>query len=188
MKNPIAKIYTTLGTITVELFPNEAPNSTHSFIWSAQQGFYNDRDIRRVEPDFVIEPSYSHFDDESCDFMLDGEFTTNGKSNTVKLEKGSLALSGDGKTESHGCEFFFVLSDKAGARLQGDYPGFGKVIEGYEVVEALTDTQLKEVFIEEMNFYVHEAVTPEKMIKVEVETFGESYPEPQIKYWLKDVK
>ena len=185
MKNPVAKIYTTKGVVTIELFPNEAPNSVHSFIWCAKQGFYNNRTIRRIEPDFVIEPSYSHFDDKNCDFMLDGEFDTNGKPNAVKLQKGSLALSGDGKAESHGCEFFFVLSDKAGERLQGDYPGFAKVIDGYEVVEALTDTQLKEVFIEEMNFYVHEAVTPEIMEKVEVETFGVDYPQPQIKYWVK---
>lgn len=185
MKNPTAKIYTTKGIITVELFPNEAPNSVNSFIWCAEKGFYNNRTIRRIEPDFVIEPSYSHFDDASCDFMLEGEFDINGKPNTVKLEKGTLALSGDGKAESHGCEFFFVLSDKAGARLQGDYAGFGKVTEGYEVVEALTETQLKEVFIEEMNFYVHEAVQPEIMEKVEVETFGAEYPQPQIKYWVK---
>ena len=185
MKNPVAKIYTTKGVVTIELFPNEAPNSVHSFIWCAKQGFYNNRTIRRIEPDFVIEPSYSHFDDKNCDFMLDGEFDTNGKPNTVKLQKGSLALSGDGKAESHGCEFFFVLSDKAGERLQGDYPGFAKVIDGYEVVESLTDTQLKEVFIVEMNFYVHAAVTPDIMEKVEVETFGVDYPQPQIKYWVK---
>lgn len=188
MKNPTAKIYTTKGIITVELYPQQAPNSVHSFIWCAQQGFYNNRTIRRVEPDFVIEPSYSHFEDDSCDFMLDGEFDTNGKPNTVKLEKCSLALSGDGKAESHGCEFFFVLSDKAGARLQGDYPGFGKVIDGWEVVEALTDTQLKEVYIEDMDFYVHEAVTPEIMEKVEVETYGQVYPKPEIKYWVKENK
>lgn len=182
MKNPIAKIYTTKGTITVELYPQQAPNSVHSFIWCAKEGFYNDRKIRRIEPDFVIEPSYSYFDDDRCNFTLDGEFDKNGKPNTVKLEKGTLALSGDGQTESHGCEFFFVLSDKAGERLQGEYPGFGKVIEGYEILEALTSAELKEVFIEEMNFYVHEAITPETLETVEIETFGMEYPKPEIKY------
>ena len=185
MKNPTAKIYTTKGIVTVELFPDKAPNSVHSFIWCAQQGFYNNRTIRRIEPDFVIEPSYSHFDDPACDFMLDGEFDTNGKPNTVKLEKGALALSGDGKTESHGCEFFFVMSDKAGQRLQGDYPGFGRVTDGWDVVESLTQTKLKEVFIEDMNFYVHEAVEPEMIEKIEVETYGTEYPKPQIKCWVK---
>ena len=43
MKNPIAKMYTHGGVITIELYPDAAPNTVNSFIWSAQQGFYRSR-------------------------------------------------------------------------------------------------------------------------------------------------
>ena len=77
MKNPTAKIYTDSGVITMELYPQYAPNTVNSFIWSAQQNFYKNRLIKRVVKDFVLQPSYNHFEDENCDFMLNGEFASN---------------------------------------------------------------------------------------------------------------
>lgn len=186
MKHPIAQIHTTQGVITVELYPEHAPNTVNSFIWAASEDMYKNRLIKRVVPGFVLQPSYCFFDDKRCDYMLNGEFSANGIENNLKFEKGTVAMAGDGSKEAHGCEFFITLSDEAGERLQGKYAAFGKVIDGFEEVERIEQVELKEVFPEGMSAVkVKQPVKDEFMVQVEIETFGEEYPKPEIKYWCE---
>ena len=83
MKHPIAKIYTSQGVITVELYPECAPNTVNSFIWAVGEKMYENRLIKRVVPGFVLQPSYCFFDDKRCDYMLDGAFGANRGADTV---------------------------------------------------------------------------------------------------------
>ncbi|MBR2502726.1 MAG: peptidylprolyl isomerase [Oscillospiraceae bacterium] len=185
MKNPIAKMYTHGGVITIELYPDAAPNTVNSFIWSAQQGFYRSRLIKRVVKDFVLQPSYSHFEDENCDFMLEGEFAANGYENPVQFEKYVVAMAGDGEKESHGCEFFITLSDKAAEKLQGKFAPFGRVVDGFDEVDRLADVEVADVKINGVNAVIKQPVKDEYMLDIKVETFGRSCPEPNVKYWIK---
>ena len=58
MKHPIAKIITEQGTITLELFPEHAPNAVSGFLWAIEKGVFRGRDIKRIVPGFVLQPSY----------------------------------------------------------------------------------------------------------------------------------
>lgn len=185
MKNPIAKMYTTKGVITIELYPQYAPNTVNSFIWAASEKMYKDRLIKRVVPGFVLQPSYCYFDDKRCDYMLDGEFDSNGIHNDIKMEKWTVAMAGDGDKEAHGCEFFITLSDEAGKKLQGKFAAFGKVIDGFEEVQRLENVPLVQVYPEGVGATIKQPVEDEFMLDIQVETFGVDYPQPQIKYWVK---
>ena len=185
MKNPVAKMYTDKGVITMELFPEFAPNAVNSFITMANKGLYKNRLIKRIVPGFVIQPSYTFFDDPECNFMIEGEFKNNGVENPVKLEKWSVALAGDGDKEASGSEFFIVLTDKTGEKLQDKFTAFGKVIDGFEEVERLSEVPLTEIHPEGVKAKIMQPEKDEHMINIEVETFGETYPEPIIKYWNK---
>ena len=184
MNNPIAKMHTDFGIITFELYPQYAPNTVNSFIWSAQQGFYNNRLIKRVVKDFVLQPSYCHFDIDGCDFMLGGEFSENGFDNPLKFEKYTLAMAGDGEKESHGCEFFITLSDEAGQKLQGRFAPFGRVIDGFDIVHEIAQVQVKDVNIDGVNAIIKQPVNDIYMQGVTVETYGVNYDKPIIKYWV----
>lgn len=169
-KNPLAKIYTDKGIITVELYPELAPNTVKSFIWAAQQKMYDNRLIKRIVPNFVLQPSYCYFDDKRCDFYLDGEFAANGFDNPIKFEKGTVAMAGDGSKEAHGSEFFITLSDEAAARLQGKYAAFGKVIDGFEEVQRLENVETVRVFPDGMgSAVVNQPVNDEHILRVEIE-------------------
>ena len=185
MKNPTAKIYTDFGVITVELYPLYAPNTVNSFIWSAQQNFYKNRLIKRVVKGFVLQPSYNHFEDENCNFMLDGEFESNGFDNPIKFEKYVVAMAGDGEKESHGCEFFITLSDDAAEKLNGRFAPFAKVTDGFDVVDRVSDVAVKDIIVDGVSAVLKQPVTDIYMQNVMVETYGEIYNEPQIKYWIK---
>lgn len=182
MKNPIAEIYTDNGVIKIELYPEYSPNAVNSFIWCAKENLYKNRLIKRVVPGFVIQPSYSYFEDERCNFMIEGEFKNNGFENPLKMEKWSVALAGDGDKEACGSEFFIVLTDETGKKLQDKFTVFGKVIDGFEELERIEKVDLKEVHIDGIDAKFLQPVEDEHMLDVKVETFGHEYGLPIIKH------
>ncbi|MBQ8604053.1 MAG: peptidylprolyl isomerase [Oscillospiraceae bacterium] len=183
MKNPIAKMHTGKGVITIELFPEQAPNTVASFIWAVSEKMYENRLIKRVVPGFVLQPSYCFFDDKRCDYMIQGEFDANGIENNIKMEKWTVAMAGDGEKLAHGCEFFITLSDEAGEKLQGKFAAFGKVIDGFSEVERLENVPLVQVYPEGVGAKIMQPVTDEYMQGITVETFGVEYPQPLIDHW-----
>lgn len=183
MKHPIAKMYTSKGVITIELYPEYAPNTVNSFIWAASEKMYKDRLIKRVVPGFVLQPSYCFFDDKRCDYMIDGEFASNSIDNPMKMEKWTVAMAGDGDKEAHGCEFFITLSDEAGEKLQGRFAAFGRVIDGFDEVTRLESVPTNPVHPQGVSAVINQPAEDEFMLDITVETYGVEYPQPVIKYW-----
>ncbi len=177
--NPIATIHMASGkAIQIEIFPNEAPNTASSFIWLAQQGAFDNRPIKRIVPEFVIQPSFNSFEkDDLCDFMIEGEFRANGFENHLPLSKYTVAMGGDGETLASGSCFFIVVGEVMD-RLDGKYPGFGKIIDGFEEVDRLVAVPLKAVETDLPGVVVNEPEQPEIIEKITVETFGQVFSEP----------
>ena len=69
--------------------------------------------------------------------------------------------------DSAGSQFFIMHKDAP--HLDGEYAAFGKVIEGMDVVDALAHVKTG---------WGDRPKDDVVMTKVSVETFGESYPEP----------
>ncbi len=182
MKNPIATMKMQSGNkIIMELMPNEAPNAVNCFIYLAQKGLFNNREIKRIAPDFVLQPTYDSFGrDPQTNVALNGEFRENGIENNLKIEKGTVALGGDGVKMSAGSCFFITLSDEAGKRLDGKFTGFGRVIHGYEEVERIVSVETKPIDVGIEGIIVNEPIVPEIIETIHVETFGVKYDEPII--------
>ena len=177
MKNPIATIEMSSGNkIVIELFPENAPNTVHSFIWVAKNGYYDNQEIIRVVPGFVVQSSYRNFDNPKLNYSIDGEFTSNNFEKGLNNVPGCVAMGGDGKKVASCCGFYFTLEYHE--RLDGNYPVFGKVIEGWDEVKRIEHVKTVPVDIDIPNVVVNKPVEPEIMVKVTVETFGITYPEP----------
>ena len=54
-KNPVVTLETTKGTITIELYPEKAPETVANFIQYTQDGFYDGTIFHRVIPNFMIQ-------------------------------------------------------------------------------------------------------------------------------------
>ena len=52
---PKAVIQTNLGNMTVEFFPDKAPNHVKNFLDLAKKGFYDGTTFHRVIPGFMIQ-------------------------------------------------------------------------------------------------------------------------------------
>ena len=170
MANPIVTIEMENGDIIkAELYPEIAPNTVNNFISLINKGFYDGVIFHRVIPGFMIQggdpqgtgmggPGYS----------IKGEFSGNGFKNDLKHEPGVLSMARTMMPNSAGSQFF--LMHKNASHLDGQYAGFGKVIEGMDAVDKIANTKRDRM---------DKPLETQRMKKVTVETFGVEYPEPQ---------
>lgn len=169
-KNPIVTIeMQNGGIIKAELYPDIAPNTVCNFISLINQGFYNGTIFHRVIPGFMIQGG----DPEGTgmggpDYSIRGEFSANGFKNDLKHTRGVLSMARSQSPNSAGSQFFIMVADAS--HLDGQYAAFGKVTEGMDVVDAIVATETD----------ASDRPTTEQVMKtVTVETFGETYPEPE---------
>ena len=170
MANPIVTIEMENGSIIkAELYPNVAPNTVNNFIYLINKGFYDGTIFHRVIPGFMIQGG----DPQGTgmggpDYEIKGEFTSNGFQNDLNHTRGVLSMARTAVPDSAGSQFFIMTEDSP--HLDGDYASFGMVIEGMEVADEIVNTPRD----------WHDRPRQEqKMKKVTVDTFGETYPEPE---------
>ena len=128
-----AVIDTSAGEIRVELWPEAAPQTVGNFVGLARQGFYDDTVFHRVIPDFMIQggcPKGTGTGGPGYDFP--------DEINERKLVKGTLAMANAGPN-TNGSQFFIVTA-AATPWLDGAHTGFGAVVGGADVVEAIGTT------------------------------------------------
>lgn len=200
-KNPIVTMEIEgYGVIKIELYPEIAPNTVKNFIKLANNGFYNNLTFHRIIQDFMIQGGdtkgdgtgkgmYSALDpniQKDYEYSIKGEFYANGVNNKLKHTKGVISMarsdySSVGMTEegynSASTQFFIMTSDNKS--LDGYYTPFGKVIEGYDIVEKIAQVKMKQ---KDSDKEVAEG-TPEvaPVIKtVTVDTLGVDYGMPEV--------
>ena len=158
------------GVMKAELYPEYAPNTVNNFLSLAASGFYNGLIFHRVIPGFMIQggdPQGSGMGGPG--YSIKGEFRRNGfKANTLKHTAGVLSMARAMNPNSAGSQFFIM--HKNAPHLDGDYAAFGKVIEGMDVVDRIASVQTD---------YSDRPMEDQVIRSMTVETFGESYPEPE---------
>ncbi len=127
--------------MTVELYPEYAPETVANFISLAKSGFYDGLKFHRIIAGFMIQggdPEGTGMGGSSKN--IKGEFASNGfKQNTLKHTKGVISMARVGNDpNSAGSQFFIMLGDAP--HLDGDYAAFGKMTGGEETLDALAAT------------------------------------------------
>lgn len=170
MKNPIVTIeMESGGMIKAELYPDIAPNTVKNFVSLVNRGFYDGVIFHRVIPGFMIQggdpqgigiggPGYS----------IKGEFSGNGFKNDLAHTKGVLSMARAQDPNSAGSQFFVMVDDAP--FLDGQYAAFGKVIEGIEEADRIVAVPRDRS---------DKPYEDQRMKKVTVDTFGETYDEPE---------
>jgi len=168
--NPILNIEMYDGKIMrAELYPEIAPNTVNNFIDLANSGFYNGIIFHRVIENFMIQGGDPMgMGTGGPGYRIKGEFSQNGFTNNLKHTRGVLSMARSMMPNSAGSQFFIMHKDAP--HLDGAYAAFGKLIEGFEVLDEIASTEV------DMR---DKPVNEQRMKKVWVETFGEEYPKPQ---------
>lgn len=215
------------GTIKIELYPDQAPETVRNFITLANNGFYNGLTFHRVVKDFMIQGGdpagdgtgsptfadlYNNEDEnatyqytngevaESSDsYTITGEFMANGyTNNTLNLTEGTIAMARSDYTSysstlasesynSAGSQFF-IMTTNDNTALSGYYAGFGKVIEGMDIVNEIANVECEAASTGEEDTENTEDTSEEEISKpvedvvissVSVETYGVDYGIPE---------
>ncbi|RZN35491.1 MAG: peptidylprolyl isomerase [Methanosarcinales archaeon] len=124
-----------MGTITAELYETRAPVTTANFIGLAERGFYDGLIFHRVINGFMIQGG-----------CPDGT-GMGGSGTNIKLEihpelthvDGALAMARSSQPDSASSQFY--ICDGAQPNLDGQYAVFGVVIDGMDVVRAISEVE-----------------------------------------------
>jgi len=168
-ENPEVTITLNSGDqIELELYPEKAENTVNNFIDLADKGYYDGLKFHRVIKGFMIQggcPDGTGMGNPG--YAIKGEFSSNGYENDLKHERGVISMARSQSPDSAGSQFFIMHKDAA--HLDGQYAAFGKVIEGIDAVDKIA----------EVNTNARDMPAEDQIMeKVEVELFGEDYPEP----------
>ncbi|MEO1098464.1 MAG: peptidylprolyl isomerase [Bacteroidota bacterium] len=128
-----AEIVTEKGTMKVEFYEKDAPNTVDNFVKLSESGFYDGLTFHRVIPDFVIQggcpdgtgaggPGYSI----DCELNGDNQYH----------DRGVLSMAHAGRNTG-GSQFFICHSRNNTAHLDGNHTCFGRVVEGLEVIDEI---------------------------------------------------
>ena len=129
-----ATMHTTAGTIVIELFDDDAPETVANFRKLAQEQFYDGLIFHRLIPDFMIQGG-----------CPDGTgaggpgYTFKDEFNSHKVVRGALAMANAGPN-TNGSQFFIVTAERC-PWLDGKHTVFGEVREGMDVVDRLEGTR-----------------------------------------------
>jgi cyclophilin family peptidyl-prolyl cis-trans isomerase len=129
---PRVKIVTTKGDIVIELFENEAPNTTANFISLIESGFYKETPFHRVLPNFMAQggdptgagsggPGYAI----ACECY---------RPDFRRHFRGSLSMAHAGR-DTGGSQFFLTFVPTVS--LNGKHTVFGRIIEGMDVLDRI---------------------------------------------------
>ncbi len=209
ISNPIVTMEVeNFGTIKIELYPDKAPNTVKNFVKLANNGFYNGLKFHRVIKDFMIQGGDSegtgkgsaklgnlNGNDDQTEYCIKGEMAANKfEQNDLNLTEGVIAMARGDYTQysstlaeesynSAGTQFFIMTTNNY-TSLSGYYAGFGKVIEGMDVVKKIAEVEVKSDSDDNSSdsSSSSEKSTPVQDVKissVSVDTFGVDYGMPE---------
>ena len=133
---------TSRGTITAELYDQEAPNTVANFEKLANSGFYDGTRFHRVIPDFVVQGGDPY---SKGGAHAKGPVGTGGPGYKIKCETagnphkhvvGALSMAHAGK-DTGGSQFFMVLSEANTRHLNGVHTVFGRITDGLDVMQQI---------------------------------------------------
>ncbi len=128
-----AEMITDKGTMLIEFYDADAPNTVKNFVDLSKKGFYDGVIFHRVIPDFVIQggdptgtgrggPGY-HID---CELTGGNQYH----------DRGVLSMAHAGRNTG-GSQFFICHSRNNTAHLDRNHTCFGRVVEGVETVDLI---------------------------------------------------
>ncbi len=134
------------GVIILKLDAVNAPVTVKNFVKLVREGFYDGLTFHRVIEGFMIQGGDPNGDGTgSSDENITGEFLLNGYNNSIKHEKGVISMARSDSYNSASCQFFICndTSSSVSKSLDYKYAAFGHVVEGIEVVDAITSATAK---------------------------------------------
>ena len=131
-----ATLQTNCGDIVVELYGDKAPQTVSSFLFLAEQGYWENSPCHRLVPSgiFVLQcgdPTGTGTGGPGYGFGIENA-PTDGQ-----YPRGTLAMARTADPNSNGGQFFIVYDETSLPIEGGGYSIFGEVVEGMDIVDKI---------------------------------------------------
>ncbi len=139
-------LHTGSGKITIEFFPNDAPNHVNNFLDLTKNGFYDETVFHRIIEGFMIQggdpltkpgafETFYQWGTGDPGYSIDEEF------NDIKHNRGIVSMARSADPNSAGSQFFIVHEDSN--FLDGQYTVFGRIVtqESFETLDKIADIE-----------------------------------------------
>ena len=137
-----AVIETDKGNMTIEFYPEVAPETVKRISELIQEGFYNGLTFHRVVAGFVIQGG----DPQGNGSGGSGK-NIKAEFNSRKHIRGTVAMARSADPDSADSQFYICLAPQPS--LDGKYTVFGQVVEGMEVIDKIVvGDVMKRVYLE----------------------------------------
>ena len=139
--NPQVVLETSKGKIVLELYPDKAPVTVKNFLAYVDAKFYDGTIFHRVIPNFMIQGGGFTAD---MNQKPTNDPIQNEADNGLKNQRGTIAMARTNVPHSATSQFFInsvnndFLNFKSKSARGWGYAVFGKVVEGLEVVDAIS--------------------------------------------------
>ena len=139
-ENPIVKLETSEGDITVVLFADKSPKTVENFLAHVDEGFYENTIFHRVIDNFMVQGG--GFDVDLKQKKTERKVINESK-NRLHNDRGTLAMARTSDPDSAGSQFF--INQRNNPRLdwtpfKPGYTVFGEVITGMRIVDFMAST------------------------------------------------
>jgi cyclophilin family peptidyl-prolyl cis-trans isomerase len=135
-----AVVATSLGTFRFEFAPDKAPKHVEQFIRLARQGYYDGSAFHRVVANGIVQGGDPLLKNPKTPKNLWGTGGLNllaGEFSDLKHERGVVStVRIPNKPDSDGSQFFICIAPQPS--LDGQFSTFGRVTEGMDVVERIS--------------------------------------------------
>ena len=128
----MVEVETTLGKFTLQIYTKTMPITGGNFVKLVEEKFYDGIIFHRVIPGFMVQggdPTGTGMGGPG--YKIKDEFTANN-SNSI----GTISMANSGPNTG-GSQFFINVANNT--YLDTKHPVFGKVIEGYDIVEKISN-------------------------------------------------
>ena len=136
-ENPAVEIVTSVGSMTVELWPAKAPLTVANFLERVDEGFYDGLIFHRVIFDYIIQAG--GFDAE-MNYRAAPQNVVNESNNGLSNAPWTIAMARGGDPDSAGAQFYINAKDNPNLDAAPGKPGytvFGKVTTGIDVADEI---------------------------------------------------
>ena len=139
--NPQVVFDTTKGKIVLELYPDKAPATVQNFLAYVDAKFYDGTIFHRVIPNFMVQGGGFTAD---MDQKPTNDPIQNEADNGLQNQRGTIAMARTPDPHSATGQFFInsvnndFLNFKSKSAQGWGYAVFGKVVEGMDVVDAIS--------------------------------------------------
>jgi cyclophilin family peptidyl-prolyl cis-trans isomerase len=141
-----AVVTTDMGSFRFEFAPDKAPKHVEQFLKLARQGYYDGSAFHRVVANGIIQGGDPLLKDPKTARNLWGTGGLNllaGEFSDLKHDRGVVStVRIPNKPDSDGSQFFVCVSPQAA--LDGQFSAFGRVTEGMDVVERISQSPVDE--------------------------------------------